>query len=64
MALQHNLQKCLHGVTLTQVEAIVAKSRSEFYFQQRLLQLVSHAMFHAIFFATRLAVKGQLCMSV
>jgi hypothetical protein len=33
------LQKCLHGATLTQVAAIVAKNKSEFYFSQRLLQL-------------------------
>jgi hypothetical protein len=39
MALRHKLQKCLHGATLTQVAAIVAKSRNEFYFSQRLLQL-------------------------
>jgi hypothetical protein len=35
------MQKCLHGVTLKQVAAIVAKSESEFYFRQRLLRLVS-----------------------
>jgi hypothetical protein len=33
--------KAFYGATLTQVAAIVAKSRSEFYFRQRLLQLVS-----------------------
>jgi hypothetical protein len=47
----------LHGATLAQaIAAIVAQSRSEFYFRQRLLQLVSQKklqgrldgeMFHA-----------------
>jgi hypothetical protein len=40
---RHKLQKRLHGATLTPVVAIAtaAKRRSEFYFRQRLLQLVS-----------------------
>jgi hypothetical protein len=71
MVLQHKLQQCLHGATLTQVAAIVAKHRSEFYFRQRLLQIVSQKirlhgwlyigreMFHATCVATPLRDKLQ-----
>jgi hypothetical protein len=45
MVLQHKLQKCLHGATLNQFAEIFAKRRNEFYFSQRLLQLVSQNVF-------------------
>jgi hypothetical protein len=42
MALRHKLQKCLHGAMLRKVTLKAAKSGSEFYFRQRLLQFVLH----------------------
>jgi hypothetical protein len=44
-SLQLDSMALRHGATLNQFAAIVAKSRNQFYFSQRLLQLVSQHFF-------------------